>query len=153
MVDECHRSIYGKWRSVLEYFDAPIVGLTATPVAQTFGYFNGNLVSEYTYQEAVADGVNVDFSVYEIETRITAEGGVIAQGTIPVRDRRTRRQRYEDIDEDIERLIAHMWELAEWEGRPVSNQGTARWLTPEGETLVDLAWQLLKNLADGEDEE
>ncbi|WP_435241793.1 DEAD/DEAH box helicase family protein [Streptomyces cucumeris] len=102
VVDECHRSIYGKWRSVLEYFDAPIVGLTATPVAQTFGYFNGNLVSEYSYQEAVADRVNVDFSVYEIETRITAEGGVIAQGTIPVRDRRTRRQRYEDIDEDIE---------------------------------------------------
>ncbi|WP_345132543.1 DEAD/DEAH box helicase family protein [Streptomyces mexicanus] len=102
VVDECHRSIYGKWRSVLEYFDAPVVGLTATPVAQTFGYFNGNLVSEYTYQEAVADGVNVDFRVYEIETRITAEGGVIARGTIPVRDRRTRRQRYEDIDEDIE---------------------------------------------------
>ncbi|MFF7439469.1 DEAD/DEAH box helicase family protein [Streptomyces sp. NPDC008122] len=101
IVDECHRSIYGKWRSVLEYFDAPIVGLTATPVAQTFGYFNGNLVSEYTYQEAVADGVNVDFSVYEIETRITGEGGVIAKGTIPVRDRRTRRQRYEDFDEDI----------------------------------------------------
>ncbi|MGP2440653.1 type I restriction endonuclease subunit R [Streptomyces sp. JW3] len=102
VVDECHRSIYGKWRSVLEYFDAPIVGLTATPVAQTFGYFNGNLVSEYSYQEAVADRVNVDFSVYEIETRITTEGGVIAHGTIPVRDRRTRRQRYEDIDEDIE---------------------------------------------------
>ncbi|MEU9029298.1 DEAD/DEAH box helicase family protein [Streptomyces sp. NPDC048383] len=102
VVDECHRSIYGKWRSVLEYFDAPIVGLTATPVAQTFGYFNGNLVSEYTYREAVADGVNVDFSVYEIETRITGQGGVIAQGTVPVRDRRTRRQRYEDIAEDIE---------------------------------------------------
>ena len=102
VVDECHRSIYGKWRSVLEYFDAPIVGLTATPVAQTFGYFNGNLVSEYSYPEAVADRVNVDFSVYEIATRITAEGGVIAHGTIPVRDRRTRRQRYEDIDEDIE---------------------------------------------------
>ncbi|MEU0433282.1 DEAD/DEAH box helicase family protein [Streptomyces sp. NPDC006290] len=102
VVDECHRSIYGKWRSVLEYFDAPIVGLTATPVAQTFGYFNGNLVSEYTYQEAVADSVNVDFSVYEIETRITGQGGVIAKGTIPIRDRRTRRQRYEDFEEDVE---------------------------------------------------
>ncbi|MFE7781777.1 type I restriction endonuclease subunit R [Streptomyces nigrescens] len=101
VVDECHRSIYGKWRSVLEYFDAPIVGLTATPVAQTFGYFNGNLVSEYTYPEAVADGVNVDFQVYEIETEITGQGGVIAQGIIPVRDRRTRRQRYEDLDEDL----------------------------------------------------
>jgi type I restriction enzyme R subunit len=34
IVDECHRSIYGKWRAVLEYFDAHLVGLTATPVAQ-----------------------------------------------------------------------------------------------------------------------
>lgn len=101
IVDECHRSIYGKWRAVLEYFDAPIVGLTATPVAQTFGYFNGNLVSEYTYEEAVADNVNVVFNVYKIETEITDKGGVIAKGTIPMRDRRTRRQRYEDIDEDI----------------------------------------------------
>ena len=87
VVDECHRSIYGKWRSVLEYFDAPIVGLTATPVAQTFGFFNGNLVSEYTYQEAVADGVNVDFSVYGSRRRSPGQGGVIAAGTIPVRDR------------------------------------------------------------------
>ncbi|MFF4484295.1 DEAD/DEAH box helicase family protein [Streptomyces sp. NPDC001520] len=101
IVDECHRSIYGKWRSVLEYFDAPIVGLTATPVVQTFGYFNGNLVSEYTYEEAVADNVNVTFNVYEITTEITSKGGKIARGIIPVRDRRTRRQRYEDIDEDV----------------------------------------------------
>ncbi|MFJ1706799.1 DEAD/DEAH box helicase family protein [Kitasatospora sp. NPDC088346] len=102
IVDECHRSIYGKWRSVLEYFDAPVVGLTATPVAQTFGYFNGNLVSEYTYEEAVADGVNVTFNVYRIQTEITGKGGVIAKGTIPMRDRRTRRQRYQDIDDDIQ---------------------------------------------------
>lgn len=102
IVDECHRSIYGKWRAVLEYFDAPVVGLTATPVAQTYGYFNGNLVSEYTYEQAVADSVNVDFNVYEIETEITVRGGVIAKGTVPIRDRRTRRQRYADIDEDYE---------------------------------------------------
>ncbi|WP_320782456.1 DEAD/DEAH box helicase family protein [Streptomyces sp. CRN 30] len=59
VVDEYHRSIYGKWRSVPGYFDAPVVGLTAPPVAQTFGYFNGNLVSECTYPAAVTDGVNV----------------------------------------------------------------------------------------------
>ena len=102
IVDECHRSIYGRWRAVLEYFDAPVVGLTATPVAQTFGYFNRNLVSEYTYDEAVADGVNVPFNVYRIETEITGRGGVIARGVIPMRDRRTRRQRYEDIDDDVQ---------------------------------------------------
>ena len=103
VVDECHRSIYGKWRSVLEYFDAPIVGLTATPVAQTYGFFNMNLVSEYTYEQAVADGVNVDFDVYRIKTQVSESGALIEAGsTVPVRDRRTRRQRYEDLDNDFQ---------------------------------------------------
>ena len=91
IVDECHRSIYGKWRSVLEYFDAPIVGLTATPVAQTFGFFDMNLVSEYTYEQAVADGVNVDFDVYRMKTEISEFGALLeARTTVPVRDRKTR---------------------------------------------------------------
>ncbi len=66
--DECHRSIYNLWRQVLEYFDAYIVGLTATPSKQTFGFFNQNLVMEYNHEQAVADGVNVDFDVYRIRT-------------------------------------------------------------------------------------
>ena len=102
IVDECHRSIYGKWRSVLEYFDASIVGLTATPVAQTYGFFDMNLVSEYTYEQAVADGVNVDFDVYRIKTEISESGALIEAGSIvPVRDRKTRKQRYEDLDDDF----------------------------------------------------
>ena len=44
IVDECHRSIYGRWRQVLEYFDACIIGLTATPYRQTIGFFDHNLV-------------------------------------------------------------------------------------------------------------
>ena len=103
VVDECHRSIYGKWRSVLEYFDAPIVGLTATPVAQTYGFFDMNLVSEYTFEQAVADGVNVDFDVYRIKTEISESGALIEAGsTVPVRDRKTRQQRYEDLDDDFQ---------------------------------------------------
>jgi len=77
IVDECHRSIYGSWRGVLDYFDAHIVGLTATPTKRTFGYFQQNLVSEYTYAESVADGVNVDFDVYRIKTEITDNGSTI----------------------------------------------------------------------------
>jgi len=101
IVDECHRSIYGQWRAVLEYFDAFIVGLTATPVAQTFGFFHQNLVSEYTYTEAVADGVNVDFNVYRIRTEIGEKGAVIPEGiVVPKLDRKTRRQRYEELEED-----------------------------------------------------
>ncbi len=102
IVDECHRSIYGRWRAVLEYFDAYLVGLTATPVKQTFGFFHQNLVSEYTYPQAVADGVNVDFDVYRIRTELTAQGATIDAGiTVPKRDRRTRRQRYEELDDDF----------------------------------------------------
>ncbi|GAB3940911.1 hypothetical protein GCM10027614_25340 [Micromonospora vulcania] len=90
VVDECHRSIYGKWRGVIEYFDAFVVGLTATPVKQTLGFFQQNLVSEYTYEQAVADGVNVSFDVYRIKTEITEKGADIEAGTVvPLRDRRT----------------------------------------------------------------
>ena len=102
VVDEAHRSIYGVWRGVLEYFDAHIVGLTATPVKQTFGFFQQNLVSEYTYPESVADNVNVDFDVYRIRTEITEHGSTVEAGTIvPMRDRRTRRERYEALDDDL----------------------------------------------------
>ncbi len=73
IVDECHRSIYGLWRQVLEYFDAFTIGLTATPNKQTFGFFNQNLVMEYGHEQAVADGVNVDFDVYRIRTEITEQ--------------------------------------------------------------------------------
>ena len=76
IIDECHRSIYGLWRQVLEYFDAHLIGLTATPTKQTFGFFNQNLVMEYSHDMAVADGVNVDFTVYKIETAITQGGSV-----------------------------------------------------------------------------
>ncbi|HEX9639020.1 MAG TPA: DEAD/DEAH box helicase family protein, partial [Acidobacteriota bacterium] len=76
-IDECHRSIYSIWREVVEYFDAFLIGLTATPAKHTFGFFNKNLVMEYGHEQAVADGVNVDFDVYNIRTRITREGSTI----------------------------------------------------------------------------
>ena len=101
VVDECHRSIYGRWRAVLDYFDAPIIGLTATPTKQTLGFFDQNLISEYTYEQSVIDGVNVPFDVYRIRTEITEKGATIhAKTVVPVRDRRTRAQRYEELDED-----------------------------------------------------
>lgn len=103
IVDECHRSIYGLWRGVLEYFDAHVVGLTATPTKQTYGFFQQNLVSEYTYAESVADGVNVDFEVYQIKTAITKGGATIEAGTVvPVMDKRTRRFWYETLEEDLD---------------------------------------------------
>ena len=90
VVDECHRSIYTLWRQVLEYFDAFLVGLTATPSKQTFGFFQQNLVMEYGHEQAVADGVNVDFDVYRIRTRITEQGSTVEAGLwVDRRDRET----------------------------------------------------------------
>jgi type I restriction enzyme, R subunit len=102
IVDECHRSIYGLWRGVIEYFDAHVVGLTATPTKQTLGFFQLNLVSEYTFPQSVADKVNVDFEVYRIRTRISESGSTIEAGTVvPVLDKRTREQRLQQLDNEL----------------------------------------------------
>ncbi len=98
IVDECHRSIYGRWRQVLDYFDAFVIGLTATPSAHTFGYFQKNFVAEYPYERSVVDGVNVPYEVFRIRTEIGERGSSIKAGfTVPKRDRHTRRQRYEEL--------------------------------------------------------
>ena len=103
VVDECHRSIYGVWRQVLEYFDAFLIGLTATPGIQTFAFFEQNLVTEYGHAEAVADRVNVDFDVFRIRTEITEGGGTVPAGFVTeFRDRLTREQRLELVDEDVD---------------------------------------------------
>src|SRR5437870_10029552 len=74
VTDECHRSIYNLWRQVLEYFDAYLIGLTATPSKQTIGFFNKNLVMEYGHEHAVTDNVNVPYDVYKIDTEVTQGG-------------------------------------------------------------------------------
>ena len=106
VTDECHRSIYGLWRQVLEYFDASIIGLTATPSKHTLGFFNKNLVAEYPYERSVADGVNVGYEVYRIKTKVTEEGGKVevddAGFQVPVRDKKTRAVRYQELDADLE---------------------------------------------------
>ena len=80
VIDECHRSIYNLWKQVLDYFDASLIGLTATPDKRTFGFFNENIVAEYTYEQSVADGVNVGYDVYRIKTRVTDQGGKVEKG-------------------------------------------------------------------------
>ncbi len=103
ITDECHRSIYNLWRQALEYFDASIVGLTATPSRQTFGFFNENLVMEYDRARAVADGVNVAGEVYRIRTRITEQGSKVEAGYyVDKRDKLTRRVRWEQLDDDLD---------------------------------------------------
>jgi type I restriction enzyme R subunit len=102
VIDECHRSIYNKWKQVLDYFDSFLIGLTATPSKHTIGFFDNNQVMAYTHERAVADGVNVGYHVYKIRTQITQEGSKIDAGEIiEKRDRLTRKQWLEKLDEDL----------------------------------------------------
>lgn len=102
VIDECHRSIYNLWTQVLDYFDAFLIGLTATPDKRTFGFFNENVVSEYSHEHAVADGVNVTYDVYTIETEITKNGSsIVAKEYVDKRDKLTRKASREELDEDV----------------------------------------------------
>jgi type I restriction enzyme R subunit len=102
VIDECHRSIYNLWQQVLDYFDAFLIGLTATPDKRTFAFFNENVVSEYSHEDAVADGVNVGYDVYTIETDISKNGAnIAAREFVDRREKLTRKKRWEQLDEDF----------------------------------------------------
>ncbi len=101
IIDECHRSIYNLWKQVLDYFDAFLIGLTATPDKRTFGFFNENIVAEYTYEQSVVDGVNVGYDVFLIETEVTQKGGKLeAKEWVDYRDRQTRKKRWAETEDD-----------------------------------------------------
>ena len=102
VIDECHRSIYNVWRQVVEYFDAFLIGLTATPSPQTIGFFNNNVVQDYSHTKAVADGINVGYEVYRIRTKISEKGGSVDAGRyVPRRDRRTRKTTLAELEDDL----------------------------------------------------
>ena len=102
IIDECHRSIYNVWQQVLTYFDAFLVGLTATPDKRTFAFFNENVVSEYRREQAIIDGVNVGEDIFLIETKVSQKGGHILKRVIEYRDRLSREKRWEQMDEDLD---------------------------------------------------
>lgn len=101
IIDECHRSIYNLWKQVLDYYDAFLIGLTATPDKRTYGFFNENVVSEYTFEESVTDGVNVPYDIFTIETEITKNGSSLrATEYVDFREKLSRKKCREQLDED-----------------------------------------------------
>lgn len=102
IVDECHRSIYNVWSQVLSYFDAFIIGLTATPDNRTFAFFNENIVSEYPREQAIIDGVNVGEDIFLIETQVGKNGAHLMKQLIEYRDRLSRAKRWKQLDEDMD---------------------------------------------------
>lgn len=101
IIDECHRSIYNVWKQVLEYFDAFLIGLTATPDKRTFGFFDQNIVSEYPREQAIIDGVNVGEDIFLIETEVGKQGGTILKQMVEYRNRMSREKRWAQLDEDV----------------------------------------------------
>lgn len=102
IVDECHRSIYNVWSQVLSYFDAFIIGLTATPDNRTFAFFNENIVSEYPREQAIVDGVNVGEDIFLIETNVSKNGAHLMKQLIEYRNRLSRAKRWKQMDEDVD---------------------------------------------------
>ena len=101
IIDECHRSIYNVWKQVLEYFDAFQIGLTATPDKRTFAYFDQNVVSEYSREMAIIDGVNVGEDIFLIETQVSKQGGTILKQQVEYRNRMSREKRWAQLDENV----------------------------------------------------
>lgn len=105
VIDECHRSIYGLWRQVLEYFDAFLIGLSATPSKHTLGFFAQNIVAQYDLEKSILDKVNVGYEIFRIKTQISEQGSIIeanAEFQVPFRDKDTRKIGYESLEEDLE---------------------------------------------------
>ncbi|MFG3210384.1 DEAD/DEAH box helicase family protein [Streptomyces tendae] len=94
IADNCHRSVSPRWRALFDYFDAPVLGLTATPTDRALEVFQGNLVSSYTFEQAVADGRAVDVTIYRI-------------GDLPTRPERAADTLEEEFDLDVEEPLGH----------------------------------------------
>lgn len=101
IIDECHRSIYNVWKQVLEYFDAFLIGLTATPDKRTFAFFDQNIVSEYPREQAIIDRVNVGEDIFLIETEVGKQGATILKQMVEYRNRLSREKRWAQLDEDV----------------------------------------------------
>lgn len=81
IIDESHRSIYKKYKSIFDYFDSYLMGLTATPKDEidknTYSVFdmeNGAPTYAYEYNKAVEDGYLVDYTSIEFKTKIMEDG-------------------------------------------------------------------------------
>ncbi|HBE9370079.1 TPA: DEAD/DEAH box helicase family protein [Clostridioides difficile] len=81
IIDESHRSIYKKYKSIFDYFDSYLMGLTATPKDEidknTYSVFdmeNGVPTYAYEYNKAVEDGYLVDYTSIEFKTKIMEDG-------------------------------------------------------------------------------
>jgi len=104
IADECHRGYTateeGKWREVLDHFDAVKVGLTATPAAHTKAYFT-DIVYRYEYERAVREGYLVDYDAVRVQSDITMHGLFLREGEIVgLKDRATGKLTFDVLEDE-----------------------------------------------------
>lgn len=146
IIDECHRSIYNVWQQVLDYFDAFLIGLTATPDNRTFAFFNENIVSEYSHEQAVLDDVNVmREGTYIIETRVGSGGGIILKQSVERRNRLSRKTRWEQLDEDFDYVPSQL-------DSDVVNPSQIRSIIREYKKALSTMFPMRVNISPGETE-
>ncbi len=124
--DEAHRSIYNKYQDIFNYFDAPLVGLTATPKDEidknTYSIFeleNGVPTYGYELAQAVKDGYLVDFLSVETKLKFIEQG--ISYDDLSEEDRQAYEDTFEDENGDLPEKISSS-ALNEW----VFNEDTIR---------------------------
>ncbi len=116
--DEAHRSIYNKYRDIFNYFDAPLVGLTATPkdeidknTYEVFELESGAPTYGYELAQAVADGFLVDYMSVETKLKFIEQG--IAYDDLSEEDREAYENTFEDENGELPERISSS-ALNEW---------------------------------------
>ena len=124
--DEAHRSIYNKYRDIFTYFDAPLVGLTATPkdeidknTYQIFELESGVPTYGYELAQAVKDGYLVDFMSVETQLKFIEQG--IVYDELSDEDKREYEDTFTDENGELPESIASS-ALNEW----IFNEDTIR---------------------------
>ena len=124
--DEAHRSVYNKYRDIFNYFDAPLVGLTATPkdeidknTYEIFELENGVPTYGYELSQAVKDGYLVDFLSVETKLKFIEQG--IVYDELSAADKRAYEDTFEDENGELPESIASS-ALNEW----IFNEDTIR---------------------------
>ena len=124
--DEAHRSIYNKYKDIFTYFDAPLVGLTATPkdeidknTYEVFELENGVPTYGYELAQAVKDGYLVDFVSVETRLKFIEQG--IVYDELSDEDKEAYEATFEDENGELPESIASS-ALNEW----IFNEDTIR---------------------------
>ncbi len=133
IIDESHRSIYKKFKAIFEYFDACLIGLTATPKDEidknTYTIFdleNGVPTYAYEYEKAVDDRYLVDYTTVEVKSKIMEEG-----------------IKYDELSEEEKEAFEDTFDGDENIGKEIGNTAVNEWLF--NANTIDLVLNKLMN--------